>query len=156
MSDTAFEGASLVMPTNAAWQTAQFSLVLGVGSHAYRFVRPDGVAEEAMRSMTIEGGVGVVDAGVVCFNQDQVCPGCTDPMDVAYNPWSVTDEGCEGWSVSGCTYPEATNYSGAANDDDGTCTFDTGNACPGDLDGDGSVSVNDLMDMLAAMGSTCG
>ena len=155
MSDTAFESASLVMPTNAAWQTAQFSLVLGVGSHAYRFVRPDGVAEEAMRSLTIEGGVGEVDAGVVCFNQDQVCPGCTDPMDVAYNPWSVTDAGCEGWLMSGCTYPEATNYNGAANDDDGTCTFETGNACPGDLDGDGSVSVNDLMDMLAAMGSTC-
>ena len=76
-------------------------------------------------------------------------------MDVAYNPWAVTDEGCEGWSVAGCTYSQATNYNSNANDDDGTCIFEQGSACPGDLDGDGSVSVGDLMAMLVAMGSTC-
>ena len=155
VSDANFENASSVMPTNAAWETAQFSLVLGLGSHAYRFVRPDGMAEMDARILTIEGGTNLVDAGVVCFNEDVGCPGCTDPMDVAYNPWAVTDEGCEGWSVAGCTYSQATNYSSNANDDDGTCIFEQGSACPGDLDGDGSVSVGDLMAMLVAMGSTC-
>ena len=57
--------------------------------------------------------------------------------------------------MAGCTYPEATNYSTDANDDDGTCIFEQGSACTGDLDGDGSVSVGDLMEMLVAMGSTC-
>ena len=155
VSDAGFENASTVMPTNAAWETAQFSLALGLGLHAYRFVRPDGIAEVDARTLTIEGGASLVDAGVVCFNEEFGCPGCTDPMDAAYNPWAVTDDGCEGWSVAGCTYPEATNYSTDANDEDGTCIFEQGSPCTGDLDGDGSVSVGDLMEMLVAMGSTC-
>ena len=63
------------------------------------------------------------------FQRGRWLPGCTDPMDVAYNPWAVTDEGCEGWSVAGCTYSQATNYSANANDDDGTCIFEQGSAC---------------------------
>jgi hypothetical protein len=33
--------------------------------------------------------------------------------------------------------------------------FDAAPTCPGDFDGDGSVTVTDLMDMLAALGSVC-
>ena len=49
-------------------------------------------------------------------------------MDVAYNPWAVTYEGCEGWSVAGCTYSQAINYSTNANDDNGTCIFEQSSA----------------------------
>ena len=153
--DPSFLETSVVLPTNAAWQTAQFHVLLGTGTHLYRFVRPDGVPEQLTREITVEGGFSSVDAGVVCFDQSEACPGCTDPMDLAYNPWAVTNEGCQGWSISGCTYPEAVNFEGGANLDDGTCIFEDANTCPGDFNGDGSVAVSDLVLMLAVIGSTC-
>jgi hypothetical protein len=76
-------------------------------------------------------------------------------MDAAYNPWSSADLYCVGWVVQGCTYLDAINFEATANWDDGSCMFDAAPTCPGDFDGDGSVTVTDLMDMLAALGSVC-
>ena len=154
-ADVNFLNASAVQPTNSAWQVAQFSVNLGSQPLGYRFVRPDGVGEEYPRFLTIQEGGGDVDLGAVCFNLGGPCPGCTDPMDVGYNPWSDSDSMCQGWSVSGCTYLDAVNFEGTANWDDGSCVFDTAPTCPGDFDGDGSVTVTDLMDMLATLGSVC-
>lgn len=155
-ADVNFDNASSVMPTNSAWQVAQFSVDLGAQLTGYRFVRPDGVSEGVSRFVTLQEGDGNVDLGVICFNSQSPCLGCSDPMDIAYNPWSETDDLCQGWIVMGCTYLEAINFDGSANWDDGTCTFDSTTTCPGDFDGDGSVTVADLMDMLAALGTVCG
>ena len=154
-ADVDFQNASVVSPTNSAWQVAQFSVEMGAQAYGYRFVRPDGASEDYQRFLTVQTGGGNVDLGAVCFNLGGPCPGCTDPMDVAYNPWSDSNTMCQGWSVAGCTYLDAVNFEGAANLDDGTCLFDTAPTCPGDFDGDGSVNVADLMNMLATLGSVC-
>ncbi|MGB1384190.1 MAG: arylsulfotransferase family protein [Flavobacteriales bacterium] len=154
-ADVDFLNGSTVMPTNAAWDVAQFSVFMGQGAQAYRFVRPDGVQENMVREVVLEEGSGTVDLGAVCFNSFGPCPGCLDPMDAAYNPWSSADLYCVGWIVQGCTYLDAINYEGVANLDDGSCLFDSSSNCPGDFDGDGSVTVADLMDMLATLGSVC-
>lgn len=154
-TDVAFENASVVLPSNAAWQVAQFTLQLGEGAWRYRFARPDGLMEIYERFVTVQAGGGDLDLGAVCFDLGGPCPGCTDPMDFAYNPWSDSESMCQGWAVMGCTYLEAVNFQGGANWDNGTCIFDAAPACPGDFDGDGSVTVSDLMDMLASLGSVC-
>ena len=56
---------------------------------------------------------------------------------------------------AGCTNIMALNYSPWANDDDGSCILDSGaDACP-DLDGNGNVTVSDLVIFLGYFGSAC-
>ena len=44
----------------------------------------------------------------------------------------------------------------AANSDDGSCTFAPAvSDCPEDLDGDLSIGTTDLLQVLAAFGSSC-
>ena len=150
-----FSEASEVAPTNSAWQVAQFMISMSVQNFSYKFVRPDGVMEEVVRFASVESGGGNVDLGLVCFNSEGPCPGCTDPMDIAYNPWAEIDEDCQGWVISGCTYVDAINFQGNANQDDGSCQFGEGASCPGDFDGDGVVAIADLLAMLVAIGSFC-
>ena len=145
-----------LQPSNAAWHTVQFTVLLGSGMYEGHVIRPDGEAETILRAFEVNPGDGHVDLGTSCFNQTQPCPGCTDPMDVAFNPWAVEDEGCLGWIVQGCTYQDASNFEAGANQDDGTCIFQITNDCPTDLDQDGAVTVSDLMVLLASIGALCG
>ena len=56
-------------------------------------------------------------------------------------------------TVTDCTDPTACNFNPAATVDDGSCEYDScGNNCVGDLDGDGSVTVGDLLELLANFG----
>lgn len=144
-----------ISPSNVAWQTAQFTFLIGAGAYQGRVVRPDGEAEVLVRPFEVVPGGGNLDLGIACFNAVALCPGCTDPMDVAFNPWAISNDGCEGWSVPGCMYPDAANFSVQANQDDGSCMFEEASTCPGDLDEDGSVTVNDLMSLLASIGAVC-
>ena len=50
----------------------------------------------------------------------------------------------------GCTYDDATNYNEGAIVDDGTCEW-----CRADLDGNGLIQLNDLLDFLAVYNTTC-
>ena len=50
----------------------------------------------------------------------------------------------------GCTYFGATNFDPSALVDDGTCEW-----CRADLDGNGIIQLNDLLDFLAVYNSTC-
>ena len=53
----------------------------------------------------------------------------------------------------GCTNEEAINYNPNAVVDDGSCLLET---CLGDVDGDNSVTVSDLLEVLAEFGCTEG
>ena len=77
-----------LQPSNAAWHTVQFTVLLGSGMYEGHVIRPDGEAETILRAFEVNPGDGHVDLGTSCFNQTQACPGCTDPMDVAFNPWA--------------------------------------------------------------------
>jgi hypothetical protein len=55
----------------------------------------------------------------------------------------------------GCTYEDADNYDPSATTDDGSCEFDSGGSCPGDLNGDGQVGTPDLLQFLSAFGTGC-
>ena len=51
----------------------------------------------------------------------------------------------------GCMNPEAINFNPAANIQDTSCLFEF---CPGDLDGDLTTGVYDLLDFLISYGCT--
>ena len=67
--------------------------------------------------------------------------------------YDADDDGvCDENELSGCTNEEALNYTALATDDDGSCVFET---CPSDLDGDGSVSIGDVLELLTDYGMNC-
>ena len=79
-------------------------------------------------------------------------PGCMDPGACNYDVDATVDDGsCEYVSCAGCTDGTACNYDPTAILDDGSCEF-TSCACPGDLDGDGQVSVSDVLLFLSDFG----
>lgn len=64
-------------------------------------------------------------------------------------PWVIVG------GVPGCTYANAVNFNAQASVDDGTCQFGTQAACPGDMDGNGIITVVDLMMLLEVFGTFC-
>lgn len=105
--------------------------------------------------------------------------GCTDVDAPNYEPTAIFDNG--NCITSGCTYLGASNFNDEAQMDDGSCQFegcmdmsacnfnplanvDNGTcesceqeeACTSDLDGNGSVTVADLLLLLGAFGTDCG
>jgi hypothetical protein len=54
----------------------------------------------------------------------------------------------------GCTYDDAINYDDYATEEDGSCTFPV-QSCPGDLNGDGTIVVNDLLLLLSVFATDC-
>ena len=53
------------------------------------------------------------------------------------------------------TYDAAVNYNPLATMNDGICDIMYDDGCVGDLDGDGVVTVNDLLQLLGIFGNTC-
>ena len=59
--------------------------------------------------------------------------------------------------VTQCTDPQACNYNPSAVIDDGSCEYDScAGTCPGDLNSDGSITVSDLLMVLADFGCVDG
>ena len=84
-------------------------------------------------------------------------PGCTYPLADNYLSYATLDDGgCEYW---GCTDADASNFNPFANVDDGSCGEACDPAgdstCQADNDGDGIVSVSDLLILLGEFGSAC-
>ena len=87
------------------------------------------------------------------------CKGCTAPEACNFNPAATSsDDSCDFTSCLGCTYPDALNYDASATQDNGICLFPEAppeDNCPGDLTGDGAVSIQDLLDFLIVYGGFC-
>ncbi len=65
---------------------------------------------------------------------------------------------CDNAEVWGCTYPDADNFDGLANFDDGSCLFPEGcpqDNCYFDVNGDGGVGASDLLEFLLFFGNAC-
>jgi hypothetical protein len=93
------------------------------------------------------------EPSALCEDGSCILPdfGCTYPLASNYNPFVETDDGsCE---FDGCTDPLASNYNELANHNDGTCEYEF--PCPGDLNGDGTVGVPDLLVIIGNYGSNC-
>lgn len=95
-------------------------------------------------------GDGLTDGAEI--NVSLTSPVDPDSDDDGCNDFAELLGSCE---VLGCTYADATNFNPLATDDDGTCTFPTGESCPGDFDASGFVNTTDLLIFLTTYGSTC-
>ena len=104
---------------------------------------------------------GNADVALVCFNSCDACPSdgegdgdggdSGDPCVNDFNNNGICDEN----DVLGCTYDSATNYNPLATMDDGSCDITMEITCPGDVDGDSVITVNDLLALLAVFGDAC-
>jgi hypothetical protein len=102
---------------------------------------------------------GCTDAAAANYDEnalidDGSClyPGCTDETALNYDPSANFDSGCI-LPLEGCTDPQAENYNPLANTNDGSCEYTP--PCPGDLNGDGTININDLLDFFQIYGSDC-
>ena len=92
------------------------------------------------------------NAGALIDDGSCLYPGCTDETALNYDPTANFDSGCI-LPLEGCTDPQAENYNPLANTNDGSCEYTP--PCPGDLNGDGTININDLLDFFQIYGSDC-
>ena len=98
----------------------------------------------------------------VLANCDDGCceyPGCMDPQACDYSECANCDANviCD-YSCQGCTYEIASNYNPQSTMDDGSCEFEIAppeSTCSADINGDGAVSVMDLLLVLEEYGNDC-
>ena len=98
-----------------------------------------------------------------CGGTTEELPGCTYPMACNHDPSATVDDGsclfppfgCPFEQGAGCTYTMALNFDPFALIEDGSCIFPPLETCSGDVNGDGSVSVGDVLGLLANFGSVC-
>jgi hypothetical protein len=87
------------------------------------------------------------------------CFACQEPTACNYDAVPPLSDCtlCEYTSCAGCTYPDADNYTSdpAITNDDGSCTFTLGSACPTDLNDDGITNTQDLLLFLGQFGVAC-
>lgn len=84
----------------------------------------------------------------------ELCPESCDncPCDNDFNDNGI----CDDVEVFGCTYLDALNYDSLATADDGSCLYDDVTSdCPSDIDGDGTVTTQDLLSFLSFFGEVC-
>ena len=107
---------------------------------------------------------------VECGGDGSSCVGCTEPGACNYQQAATINQGCE-YETAGCTNENATNYDSTATIEDGrACTtkrpmteYDAGYEAgaaecphcansedPADINNDGCVQLNDLLDLLSA------
>ena len=93
------------------------------------------------------GGDCAIDADQdgICDSEDD-CVGALDDCGICMG---------DGLSCSGCTYIAAMNYNSTATIDNGTCTFNISDACPGDFNGDDYIGIDDILSMLSLYDTSC-
>ena len=101
--------------------------------------------------------VGTLDYCGICNGPGAIYEcGCTDipvgQCDCDGALYDFNDNGiCDNLEVFGCTYAGAINYVEQATTDNGTCIF----PCNGDLNGDGVIAVEDLLEMFGVYSQSC-
>lgn len=101
--------------------------------------------------------VGTLDVCGICNGPGAIYEcGCADIPDGQCDCdgalYDFNDNGiCDNLEVFGCTYAGAINYVEQATTDNGTCIF----PCTGDLNGDGMIAVEDLLEMFGVYSQTC-
>ena len=139
-------------------------LVLGVGNVG-------GVCTYVSGCGTVVGGVDYeshlfasMDECAFCLSQGQDNLGCTYEFACNYDVTAQVDDGsclfppyaCPLPAMGGgCSYQQASNFNPGAVYDDGSCEFEYDEVCAGDLNGDGLISVSDILVMLGLFGSVC-
>ena len=104
--------------------------------------------EVSLGTFSVQGSLEVL-APPMATEQE----GCTYPGASNFDAEATIEDGS--CLFAGCTNIMALNYSPWANADDGSCILDSGaDACP-DLDGNGNVTVSDLVIFLGYFGSAC-
>ena len=97
---------------------------------------------------------------VTGYNGRLVLHGNVDKLEIGGQEFWI-DNLCisEGMAVApaapGCTYEDAENYDPEANQDDGSCDFETANPCPTDIDGNGVTATQDLLLLLGNFSMEC-
>ncbi len=76
--------------------------------------------------------------------------GCTNSSSPNFNPLAVIDDGS--CLVVGCMDPDGLNFNPAATFSGG-CDYP--DPCPGDLNGDGNITVEDLLNLFQVYGTSC-
>ena len=116
-----------------------------------------------------------IDNCGVCGGDGSSCVGCTEPGACNYQQAATINQGCEYETCAGCTNENATNYDSTATIEDGSCLYnqaahdaeyDAGYEAgaaecphcanpedPADINNDGCVQLNDLLDLLSAYGN---
>ena len=93
-----------------------------------------------------------IDNGTCEFSS---CIGCTNPAACNFSFNATQDDGsCEFLTCVGCTDVQACNYDPGATIESGLCDFISCIACPGDLNDDGTVTVQDVLLYLGDFGCT--
>ena len=115
--------------------------------------------------LTVNVVTGCTDDTACNYNPEANCPdascaypACMDDTACNYNECATCGDitlciyGCQG-----CMYPQASNYDQTATIDDGSCEFDLleGSSCTTDVNGDGLVTVLDILLVLGDFGMTC-
>jgi len=115
------------------------------------------------------------DEILALYNAEPPVPGCTDSTACNFDAEATSDDGS--CIPSGCMEPEACNYNALAECEGEACDY---TCCPGpgccsagmywdydleqclnyetcqeDLDGDGVIGINDLMELLSSFGTMC-
>ena len=137
----------------ASWQKLIFS-----GSHA----------QVQSLNISTEPTDDSVDSSLLVNDGEVLFPNLPLGFDTSLPAGSVMKSSPGNWLyvlndinvIPGCTNPNATNYDPTANTDDGTCTYPTSFNLPpnpiypsSDMNQDGSVSVEDVLQLLSKFGS---
>jgi hypothetical protein len=84
-------------------------------------------------------------------------PGCTYAAAMNFVEFATFDDGS--CLFAGCTDEQAGNFNPLANFDDGTCgeacATEPDSGCASDSNGDGQVTVSDLLTLLGEFGASC-
>ena len=150
-----FSGSEPLAMSEAGFGTWKAEVILGSGVWNHQFLS-DGQNDGVIRTLDLTFPTAW-DGGEVraCLGlSDAACPGCNDPDDPAYSPFTEGQSTC-GEGPTGCTEPQADNFNPSAFFDDGSCVFNAVSECPMDLTGDGIIGVSDVLFLLTYFGLFC-